>query len=578
MFWNLTIGALGRKRPPTLTCHEAGREPPEFPGYLPFAKAIGLTLFSTILSLTFISAIITIDAESYQPCNDPVAGCLYQKTFAAGHVATTQGYFAIIQNGRDEILGMSPDHTWTAERPSWVLTWKVWENWQPFQYFMLRAIALYTYIPGGILGRSTYQPPALCPNMTVTDMHSYCASMEMKAAVQNHLIGPGLASFIGLTIVWCMVRILHDCLLLLEQREAAAYAGCASIAAQVMAAMTGVYWAFGSTSVFVAVHPAEDCACFYQMPPLQALVTLVSPILLLGRTYFDTLSGVRGIIHGDYLRYQPHRIPHHVEKCSSSWASGDLLIWKDRWEPQERMAPYVYWRLFISLRIMLMFFFYLQVFLLAPLFPASLRRSEELIGGFSEQISDFPPVAWPMLGGASFLIHNVNIIAALLMVLGVCVQMLLSVYQPGAVKQWARRLGATLGYTFYLTWITWFPTSGVSQREALILRAQFQGIGHFYLGLALSISPILWIAIKHADALRTLAGRGPMFRSTTFLKFCEKHSDVVQSFPEMKELLFIAQTPLSRCWKSFVSQPKSLAKDASETVTPLSNSMSCVPQ
>ena len=76
--------------------------------FWPHARAAGMTLLSTFLSLTFVVTITNIDPESYQPCNDEsAAGCVYQKIFPTGNVDTTHGYFASVLNGHEKVMRMT---------------------------------------------------------------------------------------------------------------------------------------------------------------------------------------------------------------------------------------------------------------------------------------------------------------------------------------------------------------------------------------------------------------------------------------------------------------------------------------
>ena len=512
------------------------------PGSWPFVKAAGMTIFSTFLSLTFIMTITSVDAESYQPCNDAAAGCVYQKIFAAGNVATTKGFFASVQNGRREIVGLSPDHSWNAERP--------------WQSLTLNAIASYTYLPAHYFSGSAPQPPALCPNTTQANMQSHCASIDMKVRVQNHLLGPGMVWLIGLTISWGAARIIHDCLLLSRRTEHAAYAGFITIAAQGSAALNATYWAFGSTSVFVSLHPTEDCACFYQMPPLQALLTLASPFLLLKSSYFGFLGWLRGIIHGDYLHFQPHRIPHHVERCSGSWVSGDLMVWKQHFGPQERMAPPVYLRLFWCFLAIYAAFFVVVLVLVAPLFPATLGRGEELIDKFLDssdnQTASMTRWLYVIVSWLLYLTPWAGVVPLVLLCLLV-VWVLWREFRKELLP-WKQRAARATRYVvlaalyaslpMYIATATWSPLpNGLSHREAAVLRAEQRGIGQFVAGGCLGLAAVVYAVRSNLPQLLVLAGIGPMTRPRRFLKFCEKHPELVRSFPEMRQLCDIAQTP-----------------------------------
>ena len=103
--------------------------------------------------------------------------------------------------------------------------------------------------------------------------------------------------------------------------------GFVALILQTLAGVAGLFWASGCAQVFASPHPVGNCACFYQMPVFEAVAALISPVLLLKGTVDQFFLWVNTAVYGDCLYLQAHKIPHHVEKASSSWQEGHLMIW-----------------------------------------------------------------------------------------------------------------------------------------------------------------------------------------------------------------------------------------------------------
>ena len=348
--------------------------------YHPHATAAGMTLVYTFFSLSFIFTITNIEPYSFQPCNDPsAAGCLYMKFFSAGNVTTTAGYFASVLNGQEDIVtGFGWQFSNREEVESQVFE-GVWGSWKK-DTVILRSVLSNFFAEASTV--SVHQPPARCLNMTADEMREYCTRIEVKEGTQNHLRGPGRDVFVFFTALWCISSIAHDFLVLEKRRQPAAFLSIVAIATQLTAASTAAYWALGSTSVFISPHQSEDCACFYQMPAVQALLTLVSPMLLLKGSFEEARHCLRGFVYGDFLHFQRYRIPHHVEQSSSSWLSGHLMVWRDAVAPQDRMHPHVYAKICLAWCPILIVAEGAILLLIAPLAPSSIVRAEEVVVKF----------------------------------------------------------------------------------------------------------------------------------------------------------------------------------------------------
>ena len=484
----------------------------------PYVKAMGMTLFTTFLSLTFIVTITNIDPDSYQPCNDPdTSGCVYLKIYAAGNVDTTQGYFASVQNGHEEIVMMDPLRAFEGT-PMW------WRG-------LIDVRAGWTFMTAPALGDvSTYQPPALCPNMTTDAMHRYCERGEMKAEAQNHLLGPGRDVFLGLTTLWCVLRIVHDWLVLQQQRQRAAYTAFAALVMRGAAASTAAYWAFGSTSVFVSVSKTDDCACFYQMPAVQALLTLVSPLLLLKGGYLELFDWLRGVIHGDYLQFQPHRIPHHVELSSGSWVSGHLMVWREAIVPQPRMAVSVYKQLAALYMLLVALWEIASLLFIAPLAPSTLVRAEEVVVKFLDSSSNDTAyatrwlyrlldwaiyfTAWTSLATVAFFAYTVY---------QLCNKLLSKKIEkkkaPAAVfvVVFSALFGVVCLCVFSMSVSS--PQSGLSHRERMVMKAELRAVGQYVGAAFLSLFAVCAASFSDVELIQALSGHGDSLKKPSeFLK------------------------------------------------------------
>ncbi|CAE7939906.1 unnamed protein product [Symbiodinium sp. KB8] len=397
----------------------------------------------------------------------------------------------------------------------------------------------------------SYQPPALCPNLTADAMRRLCTHVEVKEGVQNHLLGRGRDWFLGFAMLWCVLRILHDWLLIENQRQSAAYTAFLSLLGRGCAASTAAYWAFGSTSVFVSPIEDEDCACFYQMPAVQALLTLVTPMLMLKGSFEELLDWLRGVIFGDYLHFQPHRIPHHVEQSCGSWMSGHLMVWRrDAIEPQARMRPQVYSRLARAWFVLVCLWEVASLLVIAPLAPATLVRAEEVVQKFlSSYSSGATGMLYILLDWMIYFTAWSSLLPAALFAY-LLWQSYRTLSDGSGLPSFKRNGAAFLGFfsaIFSCTCLCIFvmslgsPSNSLSQREKTVLRAELRAVGQ-YVGAA--FLSLVSVVVAGQDSLRTievLGGQGSMKSPGDYLQFCRTHPLLLQAYPDMEELKKLAR-------------------------------------
>ena len=317
--------------------------------------------------------------------------------------------------------------------------------------------------------------------------------------------------------------------------------------------MVAAYWALGSTSVFISVHPSEDCACFYQMPPVQALLTLVSPVLLLKGGFEELEDWARGTIYGDYLQFQPHRIAHHIERCSSTWQEGHLMVWRRAVRHQVRMRPLVYARLLQLVQILIMSFEIASLVFLAPLVPASVSRADEVViaflGSLQNQKALVSSLMYTILDWVLYLSAWTVLIPFAMFLMRVWTKrsLLKSCFGQYPVACCVLIVCCVLmvfGLVLFLSFVESSIPSGLSQREARIWSAEQRGAGQFLGAWLGALAGILVAVSPYFEVWSVLAGKGVMKQPMLFLKFCEHHPDLLRSF---HELLGPACCVLSTC-------------------------------
>merc|ERR1719272_1462951 len=95
-------------------------------------------------------------------------------------------------------------------------------------------------------------------------------------------------------------------------------------AATVLYGIAGVsmfFWAMGAAEVFVAAagDSVDDCACYYSIPEITALIGLSTPFAVfagfMARVQMQGLAS----LFGDFLCYQTYYVPHYLSKQSFLW-------------------------------------------------------------------------------------------------------------------------------------------------------------------------------------------------------------------------------------------------------------------
>merc|ERR1719440_1113574 len=87
------------------------------------------------------------------------------------------------------------------------------------------------------------------------------------------------------------------------------------------------FWAMGAAEVFVASASDKgltECACFFQIPEVSALVALSTPFALFASFMARVQMQGLAALFGDYLCFQTYYIPHYLAKKSFLWTWGVL--------------------------------------------------------------------------------------------------------------------------------------------------------------------------------------------------------------------------------------------------------------
>jgi hypothetical protein len=217
------------------------------------------------------------------------------------------------------------------------------QNWTP----MLRLSFLLTKVPLWIFAwpitaiskinsfwGMEHVPSARCPGKTMEEMQDTCNAINDKnkkyrskgdEIIINHLapFGPSkIGTYLGL-IGYAFFTALHDILLLLGKSETITLTlGFCAIMSYGMGTIAVFNWAMGASEVFLAQvpgHPLTECACFYSMPEMSALIALTTPFAMfvgfMGKVQMQGLAA----LFGDYLSFQAYLVPHYLGKQSTLW-------------------------------------------------------------------------------------------------------------------------------------------------------------------------------------------------------------------------------------------------------------------
>ena len=256
-------------------------------------------------------------------------------------------------------------------------------------------------------------------------------------------------------------------------------------------------------------------------------------------------------MHGDYLHFQPHRIPHHVERSTSSWTSGDLMVWKDKVvESQVRLALRVYRNLHHLMMLITSLSFYVIIFWIAPTFPGALRRAEELVGQLlsSHGNGTVNVTSWlyHVLDWALYLVPAAPVMFLILNLCRLAGLIRDKIQGSGEKKVWPAVRICFVSISLYpvLAWASWSPVSGDwPLRETVVFRAQQRAIGQFFLGFQLCGRVLLVPMLKTHNILRFLIGK--ILDPNVRLAICEQNPHVLQSWPELEQRAVIARTQLT---------------------------------
>ncbi|CAE7226325.1 unnamed protein product [Symbiodinium sp. CCMP2592] len=269
--------------------------------FSPYCTALRVAVVSMILEGSAISALGNIEPAALQPCNRDV-GCIYQ-TSRNGVLNSTNGHFASIRNGEEESFTVED----FVDGPSSLRAWLTGIRWPD--------------VPGR-------QLPAICPDTTREEMQALCASVETKEKFD----GVHYSRISSVLVIICACTVAHDWGILYSGSEwslvGVGSAGLILVFLHFFLAILVTFWALSLSGVFVvSLDEQRGCACYYQLEGVQALLALSVPGVVLSQalTRFDTW--MEEAIFGNALYFQPHRIPHHVEKQCRSWRSGNLMEW-----------------------------------------------------------------------------------------------------------------------------------------------------------------------------------------------------------------------------------------------------------
>jgi len=157
------------------------------------------------------------------------------------------------------------------------------------------------------------------------EMQQKCDRPEVRKSIyipQKVWGGARTLTVVGL-VGWGSLTGLHDVMMLLECSELQTLkVRWLSTVSLGLAAASMFLWAMGLAGVYVAPiaeKGVSTCACFYQIPDLDALVALSTPLALFavffGRVQMQGLAA----LFGDYLSYQTYTIPHYLGRQSFLW-------------------------------------------------------------------------------------------------------------------------------------------------------------------------------------------------------------------------------------------------------------------
>ncbi|CAL1140215.1 unnamed protein product [Cladocopium goreaui] len=162
----------------------------------------------------------------------------------------------------------------------------------------------------------------------------------------HRIINPLHNSWCRVLYVWCIAgwsiaKVLHDWLLLGGAHEYTTLRiGCISIFFQLMAVSLAFFWSMGAVEVFAAEIVPGQCACYYVLPELEAILAIGTPCLLFVNAVKKLENVHRAPLVGDYLYYQQYDLPFRLALKSGAVDSNTCLIgtahgyYHEEWQDQ----------------------------------------------------------------------------------------------------------------------------------------------------------------------------------------------------------------------------------------------------
>ncbi|CAE7297882.1 PDF1B [Symbiodinium natans] len=272
-------------------------------------KALAVTTATTYPYALLVSKLSRIQLSEFQPCSR--RACTFIKIFGSGMVPTTfdQGYdvFEVVLNGD----------------------------------------TIHSKLSGNFL-------KPLCPSFSLQQMQDACNGKSAR----NSIINPLHSSRSRHAYVWCIAgwwlsKILHDWLLLAGAHEYTTLRiGVASILFHLLAVCAAFLWSMGAVEVFLSPLGNGECACYYCLPELEAILAIGTPCLLFITAVRKLENVHRAPLVGDYLYYQQYDAPFRLADKSNAVSSGTLLVgsahgyhqeeWQDQLDIDQLRCIYMY--------------------------------------------------------------------------------------------------------------------------------------------------------------------------------------------------------------------------------------------
>mmetsp|Transcript_41062 Transcript_41062/g.129998 ORF Transcript_41062/g.129998 Transcript_41062/m.129998 type:complete len:563 (+) Transcript_41062:203-1891(+) len=286
---------------------------------LMYLKTLVITMASSYPFVALVSSLSSLDVEHYEPCND---GCVFIRFFSSGNLpASTPGNMQNVtltnrssSLRHNAVLDTLPQFV-VLQNGHPVTAVSFWDSftWLDWAYAL---IGLPSVLPASLVSQwvSTEQQylPTSCPGMHGQAMQRQCESRDMRQHIENTLENQiSLQGYLAAVAGWTAFKVLHDWAVLAKSSEFDSLClGIVSFFFQSTACLMAYLWSLGALEVFVAKAPEQDCACYYQIPLLELVAALSTPLLLHYLTYTKLVMLYKAIQHGDYLYDVPFRLVH----------------------------------------------------------------------------------------------------------------------------------------------------------------------------------------------------------------------------------------------------------------------------